>query len=267
MPTTHRLTPGEPITLEGMPTRAKPFGQDRDKAKAEFKSLRKELIQLQRRFYAEGKAKLLIVFQAMDAGGKDGTIRSVFKGVNPQGVAVTSFKVPSREELAHDFLWRIHRAVPGTGMIGVFNRSHYEDVLVVRVENIVPETVWRARYDLINHFEKMLVETGTIVLKFFLHISREEQRERFQERLDDPEKNWKFSSEDLKKRERWDLYMAAYEDALRRCTTSWAPWHVIPAGQNWYRDLAVSRVIVNALRVHNPQYPSVTEDLSHIEVR
>lgn len=266
MHTTHRLTPGAPIKLAETPTRAKSFGQDRDKGESEFKGLRKELIRLQRRFYAEGKAKLLIVFQAMDAGGKDGTIRSVFKGVNPQGVEVTSFKVPSSRELAHDFLWRIHRAVPGAGMIGVFNRSHYEDVLVVRVEDIVPKSVWMERYEQINQFEKLLTDTGTIVLKFFLHISRDEQRERFQDRLDDPEKNWKFSLDDLKKREKWDLYMAAYEDALLRCTTAQAPWHVIPAGQNWYRDLSVARVIVHALRVHNPQYPTVKEDLSHVEI-
>ncbi len=266
MPYTHRLTPGAPVSLDELPTRAKPFGQERDKAETEFKALRKELIRLQARFYAEGKAKLLIVFQAMDAGGKDGTVRSVFKGVNPQGVQVTSFKVPTSEELGHDFLWRIHRAVPGAGMIALFNRSHYEDVLVVRVEEIVPESVWSGRYELINQFEKLLVETGTILLKFFLHISKEEQRERFQERLEDPDKNWKFSLDDLKKRAKWDLYMAAYQDALQRCTTSWAPWYVIPADQNWYRDLAVLRVIVNALRVHNPQYPTVKEDLSHVEI-
>ncbi len=266
MPHTHRLTPGVPVSLGDLPTRAKAFGQDRDKAESEFKALRKELIRLQPRFYAEGKAKMLIVFQAMDAGGKDGTVRSIFKGVNPQGVQVTSFKVPTSQELAHDFLWRVHRAVPGSGMIGVFNRSHYEDVLVVRVEEIVPEAVWMGRYELINQFEKLLVDTGTILLKFFLHISKEEQRDRFQERLEDPDKNWKFSLDDLKKREKWDLYMAAYQDALERCTTPWAPWHVIPADQNWYRDLSVARVIVNALRVHNPQYPTVKEDLSRVEI-
>ncbi len=266
MPNTHRLTPGVEVSLKKAPTRAEPFGQQREAGETEFKRLRKELAKLQNRFYAEGKAKLLVVLQAMDAGGKDGTIRRVFQGVNPQGVRVTSFKAPTAEELAHDYLWRIHQAVPGKGMIGVFNRSHYEDVLVVRVENLVKESVWSRRYEQINQFERLLTDTGTILLKFYLHISKEEQAKRFKERLEDPEKNWKFSLDDLKKREKWEAYMAAYQDALNRCTTAWAPWHVIPADNNWYRNLAVARAIVGAIRQHDPKFPVPKEDFSKVEI-
>ena len=262
----HRLEPGRAIQLADITTNGKEFATDRQTAKKEFKALRDELIELQRRHYAANRDKLLIVFQAMDAGGKDGTIRRVFRGVNPQGVQVTSFKVPSKKELAHDFLWRIHQAVPPTGMIGVFNRSHYEDVLVVRVDNIVPETVWRPRFEQINNFEKMLVENGTVILKFYLHISPEEQRERFQARIDDPTKNWKFSFEDLEKRKQWSDYMAAYEEMLNRTTTAWAPWHVIPANQKWYRNLAVTQTIVSALRELDPHYPEPEKDLNGVTV-
>lgn len=263
----HRLEPGKHIWLTDLLTAGKGLYEgDKATAVAEFTAARKELIELQNRFYAEDKHKLLIVFQAMDAGGKDGTIRNVFRGVNPQGVRVHSFKAPSKVELAHDFLWRIHQVVPARGMIGVFNRSHYEDVLVVRVHNIVPETVWRPRYEYINQFEKLLHDSGTTILKFFLYISKEEQAERFQERLDDPQKHWKFSLEDLEKRKFWGGYMAAYEEMLNRCTTPWAPWHVIPADQKWYRNLAITRTIVNTLKELNPQYPENTDDLSQVVI-
>jgi PPK2 family polyphosphate:nucleotide phosphotransferase len=202
----------------------------------------------------------------MDAGGKDGTIRKVFRGVNPQGVRVTSFKAPSKKELAHDFLWRIHRPVPANGMIGVFNRSHYEDVLVVRVHNLVPEEVWRPRYKMINDFESMLVGSGTTILKFYLHISKEEQRQRFQARLDDPHKNWKFSLEDLEKRKLWGQYVIAYQEMLERTTTVLAPWHVIPADQKWYRNLAIMRVIIHEFRKLNPQFPSPAIDFGGITI-
>jgi PPK2 family polyphosphate:nucleotide phosphotransferase len=247
-----------------VPTTAHSFAEDRSAAEDEFRLLREKLIDYQRRFYAWNKRKLLVVLQAMDAGGKDGTIRRVFRGVNPQGVLVTSFKVPSKVELAHDFLWRIHKAVPGKGMIGVFNRSHYEDVLVVRVHNIVPEEIWRPRYDQINAFEKQLVETGTVILKFYLHISSDEQRERFQARLDDPDKNWKFSMEDLEKRKLWDEYMAAFNEMLEKTTTHYAPWYVIPSDQKWYRNLAITRVLVQTLEKLDPQYPSPGVDLSGV---
>lgn len=225
-----------------------------------------ELIELQRKLYAEGKHKLLVVLQAMDAGGKDGTIQTVLRGVNPQGVHVESFKKPTEEELAHDYLWRIHRSVPRAGMIGVFNRSHYEDVLIVRVEKLVSKSVWKSRFDQINEFEHMLSETGTKLLKFYLHISKQEQAERFQSRLDDPRKNWKFSTEDLQKRKKWDDYMEAYEDAINLCTTEWAPWHVIPSDQKWYRNFAICRIIVEALGELDPQFPTATIDRSQVQI-
>jgi PPK2 family polyphosphate:nucleotide phosphotransferase len=260
----HRLNPTQTIILSDLPTTARQYHDDRDSAEDEFRVLRNELIEYQRRLYADGSMKLLIVLQAMDAGGKDGTIRRVFKGVNPQGVQVTSFKVPTRHELAHDFLWRIHKAVPAKGMIGVFNRSHYEDVLVVRVHDIVPEEVWRPRYAHINAFEKSLAESGTTILKFYLHISSDEQKQRFQSRLDEPDKNWKFSVDDLEKRKLWDDYAAAFEEMLTKTTTPWAPWYVVPADQKWYRNLAVTRVLVDTLKTLDPQYPRNEQDLSGV---
>lgn len=256
----HQMTPGKKFRLEAITTKASSFHNDRQAAEEEFFELRDELAEVQRRLYAEGKHKLLIVLQAMDTGGKDGTIRNVFGGVNPQGVRVTSFKQPSEIEISHDYLWRIHQAVPATGMIAVFNRSHYEDVLVVRVENLVPKKSWGARFEQINQFERMLTETGTTILKFYLHISKKEQAQRLQARLDDPEKNWKFSIDDLEKRKKWDEYMVAYEDALNGCTTDWAPWYVIPADQKWYRNLAIARIVVNALRELKTQFPKTTID-------
>ncbi len=265
MPATHRLQPGQSIDLTQWPTTADDFHDDRKRAEKRFKKLRKEIALLQHRLYSEGKQSLLVVLQAMDAGGKDGTIRRVFEGVNPQGVRVTSFKVPSKEELAHDFLWRIHKAVPGKGMIGVFNRSQYEDVLVVRVDDIVPQAVWSRRYDEINRFEKHLADNGTRILKFYLHISKDEQHKRLQSRLDDPTKNWKFSHDDLEKRKAWTDYRAAYKDALERCTTDWAPWHAIPADQKWYRNLAIATVIHATLEEMDPQFPE-PEDLAGVVI-
>ena len=262
----HQLTPGQTISLESIPADGKNFHSDKIKAEKEFKSLRKEFRDLQAKFYAEDKRKILIIFQAMDAGGKDGTIRAVTQGVNPQGVRITSFKVPSKLELAHDFLWRIHMAAPDRGMIGIFNRSQYEDVLVVRVDNIVPENVWRPRYEQINNFEKLLTNTGTTILKFYLHISKNEQRERFQERINTPAKNWKFTFEDLEKRKQWDDYMLAYEEMLQKTGTDFAPWYVIPANQNWYRNLAIERIIVDCLRRLDPQYPPPPGDVSGVIV-
>jgi len=255
MPDTHRLTPSVPIRIEDFSSDGKDFHNDRKQAEEEFVALRHELVELQPRLYAEGRRSLLIVMQAMDAGGKDGCTRKVFTGVNPQGVHVTSFKAPSARELSHDFLWRVHRAVPAKGMIGVFNRSHYEDVLVVRVDNLVPAEQWRQRYEQINQFEKMLSENGTRILKFYLHISKDEQKERFQDRLDDPAKHWKFSPADLEKRADWNAYQEAFEDAFNKCTTRWAPWHIIPADRKWYRNLAITRVIVDTLKEMDPQFP------------
>lgn len=262
----HRVEPGAAVELATVGTDGKDYHDDRKQAESEFDALREELAEWQQRFYAEGKRKLLIVLQAMDAGGKDSTIRHVFAGTNPQGVRVHSFKQPTREELAHDFLWRVHQRVPAAGMIGVFNRSHYEDVVIVRVDELAPEEVWRRRYEQINQFEQLLVATGTTVLKFYLHISKDEQRKQFQERIDEPEKNWKFSLDDLEKRKQWDDYMAAYSEALARCTTDAAPWYIIPGDQKWYRLLAVARAIVGTLRAMNPAFPPPQHDLSGVVV-
>jgi PPK2 family polyphosphate:nucleotide phosphotransferase len=262
----HLLQPGKPISLSELSTRGRDFLDDRDKGEAEFFALRDELADLQHRLYAEGKRKLLVVFQATDAGGKDGAIRHVFRGVNSQGVRVTSFKAPTKEELAHDFLWRIHEVVPGVGMIGVFNRSHYEDVLIVRVDDLAPEEVWQPRYEQINQFEKLLHDTGTTIIKFFLHISKKEQKERFEERIENPRKRWKFSCEDLAKREQWDDYQMAYEEMLNRCTTPWAPWRVIPADQKWYRNYAICRALVQTLQGMELKYPQAIEELGCLKV-
>lgn len=242
------------------------FGLDKKTAKDEHAGLIERLSELQSAMYAEQKHSLLIVLQAMDAGGKDGTIRSLLTGVNPQGVQVTSFKVPSAEELAHDYLWRIHKATPPRGIIGLFNRSHYEDVLVVRVAGLAPKEVWRARYDQINRFEQHLAENGTTILKFYLHISKDEQKARFEERLEEPEKRWKFAKGDLKVREQWDDYMAAYEDALARCSTGWAPWYVIPANRNWLRNWLVASIVVETLEGLDMQYPEPEEGLDEVVI-
>jgi PPK2 family polyphosphate:nucleotide phosphotransferase len=224
----------------------------------------KRLSALQYLLYAEARRSLLIVLQGIDAGGKDGTIRHVMSGLNPQGVVVTPFKVPEGEEKRHDYLWRVHKAVPEQGQIGIFNRSHYEDVLVVRVHSLVPKSVWSKRYRQINDFERMLAENGVVILKFLLYISKDHQAVRFRQRLEDKTRNWKFSPADLKEREYWDQYIAAYEDALRKCNTEWAPWYVIPANRKWFRNLAVSQIIVDALEHMRLKYPKPAEDLSGI---
>lgn len=226
----------------------------------------KGMYELQQRLYAESDQALLIVLQATDTGGKDGTIRHVMGGLNPQGCHVASFKVPTTEELAHDFLWRVHKQTPRKGQIAVFNRSHYEDVLVVRVHELVPKKVWRRRYEQINEFEQLLAETGTRILKFFLHISKDEQKERLEARLRDPSKHWKFSAADLKERELWDQYMEAYEDALANCNTEAAPWHIIPANRKWYRNMVVAEIIEATLRDMDPQWPESEVDLSEIVI-
>lgn len=241
-------------------------GYDKDSAGELESALEERLFKLQERLYAERKQALLVVLQAMDVGGKDGTIKRVFDSVNPQGVRVTNFKAPTPDELAHDFLWRVHCQTPPKGYIGIFNRSHYEDVLVVRVNELVPESVWRARYEAINAFERLLTANGTRVLKFFLHISKAEQKKRLQERLDEPEKNWKFSAGDLPVRARWDEYMAAYEDAIERCSTPHAPWHIVPANHKWYRNLVVTQTIVAALEDMNPQYPPPEPGLDKVVI-
>jgi len=223
--------------------------------------LLKELDELQETIYAEHKHKILIVFQAMDTGGKDGVIRTIFSGINPQGVVVASFKVPTPIELDHDFLWRVHQEVPGKGQIVVFNRSHYEQVLVVRVVPLEPETTWRKHYQQINDFERLLAEEGTTIIKFFLHITKDEQKKRLLDRIDTPDKRWKFNPGDLDTRKQWDKYMEAYEDMLNLTSTEHAPWYVIPANDNWYRDLLVAETIVSTIKRLNPQYPSPVENI------
>lgn len=220
---------------------------------------------LQYLLYAERKHALLVVLQAMDAGGKDGTIRHVMSGMNPQGCRVTSFKPPTNEEANHDFLWRIHLAVPEKGDIGIFNRSHYEDVLVVRVHKLVPDVVWSRRYEQINVFESLLAENRVKIVKFFLHISKDEQKKRFQERIDDPDKRWKISPADFKEREYWDDYTRAYEDAIARCNTSEAPWYIIPANKKWFRNFAVSHILVETLERLNMKFPKPTFDVSKLK--
>ena len=224
------------------------------------------MFELQHKLYAENKRSLLIVLQAMDAGGKDGTIRRVMGDLNPQGCKVTSFKVPSSEELAHDFLWRIHKQVPPKGSIGIFNRSHYEDVLVVRVDSLVPEKTWKTRFEQINNFEKILVENDVTILKFFLNISKEEQKTRFEDRIKKPHKNWKFSKADLEKRKQWDDYMNAFEDVFTKCSTPWAPWFIIPANHKWYRNFIIAEIITYTLRNMKLKFPKPIEDISKIVI-
>jgi len=220
------------------------------------------LSELQYLLYAENRHALLVVLQGVDASGKDGTIRHVMTGLNPQGVSVTPFKAPSVDELDHDYLWRIHRSVPPRGDIGIFNRSHYEDVLIVRVHRLVDRSVWSKRYDQINAFEKMLVENRILVLKFFLHIGSDEQKKRIQERIDDPKRRWKLSPSDFEERRHFGDYQSAYEDVLSRCSTSWAPWFLVPANRKWYRNLAVSQIIVDALESLKMKFPPPTIDLT-----
>jgi PPK2 family polyphosphate:nucleotide phosphotransferase len=239
---------------------ADPRGWKRKDAEEATAANLARLEDLQDRHWAEGKHAVLVVLQGIDASGKDGAIKRVMAAFNPQGCYVASFKVPTAEEAAHDFLWRVHKRVPGKGEIGVFNRSHYEEVLIVRVHELVPRAVWSGRYELIRDFEQMLVETGTTIVKFFLHIDREEQRERLQERYDNPRKRWKFSMGDISERQFWDKYIDAYEDALSKTSTADSPWYVIPANRNWFRDLAISSILADTLDELKPKYPD-PEDL------
>lgn len=260
------VKPGTGVDLSAIDPNEHGDFKGRKQAKKAQKQLRKELADLQERFYAWDKRSILLVLQAMDTGGKDGTIEDVMRGTNPQGVEVTSFKVPTAEELAHDYLWRVHKATPARRMIGIFNRSHYEDVLVVRVHDLVPETAWRKRYDEINAFEKLLADNGTTILKFYLHISKDEQARRLQARLDTPDKRWKFSKGDLKERLLWDDYQAAYTDALSLCSTDYAPWYMIPANHKWYRNYVITNVLIETLRKLDPQYPEPEQGLDDVVV-
>jgi PPK2 family polyphosphate:nucleotide phosphotransferase len=253
-----RVKPGENVKLsEYDPGETLGWEKGAAMRKSLEKAMRR-LDELQYLLYAERKRAILIVLQALDSGGKDGTIRHVMSGVNPQGCQVTSFKVPSAEEASHDFLWRVHQAVPPHGEIGIFNRSHYEDVLVVRVHNLLPKEVWSARYDQINRFEQILTENNIVVLKFFLQISKDEQRKRFLDRIDDPNRRWKISESDFNERKFWDEYIQAYEAALTKCSTKSAPWYIIPANKKWFRDLAVSHILVEAMEDLGMKFPPPT---------
>ncbi|MGE5611938.1 MAG: polyphosphate kinase 2 family protein [Bacillota bacterium] len=242
-----------------------PF-RDKPQAKRAMARNAEKMAGLQQRLYAQAQYALLVVLQGMDTSGKDGTIKRVFNGINPQGCSVVSFKVPSREELAHDYLWRIHMHTPPRGMIDIFNRSHYESVLVERVHELVPEKIWRHRYDQINAFERLLAEEGTTILKLFLHISKDEQKKRLEARLRDPQRNWKFDPNDLKERALWNEYQAAYEDALRKCSTEYAPWYIIPADHKWFRNWLVSDLIVRTLESLKLRYPPPVAQLDRIHV-
>jgi PPK2 family polyphosphate:nucleotide phosphotransferase len=260
------VQPGTDVSLKDYDPDDTGLDQDGDKADAELESQVEELGRLQHLLYAENRRALLIILQGMDTSGKDGTIRHVMSGMSPLGVQVKAFKAPSEEELAHDFLWRVHRAVPPRGFIGIFNRSHYEDVLVVRVHELVPRKVWKDRFEQINQFEKTLAKTGTIILKFFLHISKDEQRQRLEQRLQDPTRYWKFSLKDVEERRYWSDYRKAYEAVLSRCSTKWAPWYIVPANHKWYRNLYVARTVVQTLADLNLKYPEPTMDLSKVVI-
>jgi PPK2 family polyphosphate:nucleotide phosphotransferase len=264
-PDDYRVRPGAKVALRKIAT-DDDGGLDKDKALAELIKLHERLIELQDLLYADARHAVLVVFQAMDGGGKDGTVGHVLRGVNPEGTRVVSFKAPSAAELAHDFLWRIHQNLPPKGCLGVFNRSHYEDVLIVRVKNLAPPAVWQARYAHINAFEQALHDEGTRVVKFYLHISRAYQKETLQERLDDPAKQWKFNPEDLKERTRWDYYQTAYEAALGQCSTKHAPWYIVPAERHWFRNLLVTRVLVDTLEGLALSYPKPAYDPKKITI-
>ncbi len=262
----YRVLPGKPISLSDFDPNTSEHYKKKKDVEAELEKHSKRISKLQERLYAENQRSLLIVLQAMDTGGKDGTIKNVFSGVNPQGCQVWSFKKPSPEETSHDFLWRYHYRAPQRGMITIFNRSHYEDVLVVRVHNLVPEDVWRKRYHTINEFEQMLTFNNITVVKFYLHISKDEQKRRLESRLENPDKRWKFSSSDIQERRLWDDYQLAFEEAINNCSTDYAPWYVVPANNKWYRNLVIARTLADTLEAMNPQYPPAEEGLENIVI-
>ncbi|MEM9021445.1 MAG: PPK2 family polyphosphate kinase [Planctomycetota bacterium] len=261
----YRVQPGQPFSLDDRTTQddggfKKTLGRD------EFHMLRHRLVELQENLYAEQKRALLVVFQAMDAGGKDSTLKAVFGPVDPAGCRVKSFKKPNSDELAHDYLWRIHQWLPKRGYIGIFNRSHYEDCVTVAVKNLVPQDVWKHRVGHINDFERMLTDEGTVIVKFFLHISKDYQKLRLQRRLDRPDKHWKFNVDDLEERARWELYQARYSEVMGRTSHEHAPWYVVPAERRWYRNLLVTKVLVDTLEQLDPQPPVADFDPSTIVI-
>ncbi|HTT45357.1 MAG TPA: polyphosphate kinase 2 family protein [Thermoplasmata archaeon] len=262
-----RLSPGADVRLSHLATDdTSGWPGGKGKAEAALPGLREELTRLQELFYADARRGLLVILQGMDTSGKDGVIRHVFEGVNPQGVRVSSFKQPTPEELSHDFLWRVHRDAPARGEIVIFNRSHYEDVLVARVHQLVPRSVWSKRFDAINAFERELSEEGDLVLKFFLHISRAEQARRLRDRIRDPTKRWKLSAADFHERRYWSKYQSAYEDVLVRTNTPWAPWYILPSDHKWFRNLAISSILVEQLRGLKLRYPEPRVPVSSLHL-
>ncbi len=261
MPYAQRVEPGTAVKL-GQHDPGADGGLSKEAGQARLAELSQQIDALQEELYAAGTHSVLMILQGMDTSGKDGVIRSVLDAVDPQGCRVESFKVPTADELAHDFLWRVHRVTPGKGMFGVFNRSHYEDVLVVRVRGLAPEKVWRARYEHINSFERLLADSDTIICKFFLHISKKEQEERLLEREQDITKAWKLAAGDWRERERWDEYIAAYEDALTRCSTAAAPWYIVPANRKWFRNLAIAEALVERLRPYQDGWRAALRTMS-----
>jgi PPK2 family polyphosphate:nucleotide phosphotransferase len=259
-----KVLPGTSVKLKDVEPDFTDGYKSHDAADEEIVQFQDRLRELQVLLYAQRRQSLLICLQAVDTGGKDGTISHVLGVMNPQGCRVAAFRQPSAEELAHDFLWRAHRAAPAAGEVVIFNRTYYEDLLIVRVHNLVPKDIWTRRYDLINAFERGLIDHDTHILKFYLHISKEEQLKRFAERLDDPSKQWKISEADYKERPFWDDYVSAYEDVLSRCSTEDAPWFIIPANHKWFRNLAVARIVVECLEALNMKYPKPTVDIEHI---
>ncbi|HET7513382.1 MAG TPA: PPK2 family polyphosphate kinase [Gaiella sp.] len=260
-----RVAPGTPARIAERSTDDR-VGVEKDEGEKRLGHLVERIDELQYRLYAEARRSVLLVLQGLDASGKDGVVRRVFEGVNPTGVAVTSFRAPAGAELEHDYLWRIHRALPRRGTIGVFNRSHYEDVVAVRMYEIAPEAVWRPRYGHLRDFERMLVDEGTTVLKVFLNVSREEQRVRLQERVDDPGKRWKFRRDDLEVRRRFDEWIAAWEEAVTETSTEWAPWHVVPADRNWVKALAVAELVADALERLDPRLPDPEDGIEGMQI-
>lgn len=261
------IRPGGPVDLSALETRTTgSYAGDEKEGKALRREMTERLSELQELFHANGRHRLLLVLQATDTGGKDGTIRRVFRGVNPAGVRMAAFKAPTHPELARDYLWRVHAQVPKDGEIVIFNRSHYEDVLIVRVKNMVEHEVWERRYGHINDFEQLLADEGTTIVKVFLHISKEEQAERLQARLDDPTKRWKFNTGDLAERKLWDDYQQAYTDMLERTSQAHAPWYVVPADRKWYRDLVVSSILIRTLESLDLHYPPTDDDLTNVVI-
>jgi PPK2 family polyphosphate:nucleotide phosphotransferase len=266
IPAALRVVPGIRFRMRDADA-ARSFGWEREAAELATAENLRRLGELQYKMYADGRHAMLVVLQAIDGGGKDSTIRRVFSAFNPQGCTVTAFKAPTSTELSRDFLWRVHAAVPPKGSVAVFNRSHYEDVLVVRVDGLAPQAVWNARYDRINEFERLLADSGTRVVKVFLQISRDEQKLRFQQRLDERAKQWKFDPDDLRKREQWAEYRAAFEAALSRCSTAWAPWYAVPADRKWFRDLAVSQILLQEFEQLPLRWPALTYDPRRVQIR